>query len=120
MNNNDSSKKIKLAHNNPPSKVVHIRNIPTDVSETEIVHLGIPFGRVNNVLVLKGKNQAFLEMFEESAAISMVNYFTTCAAQLRGRSVFVQYSTHTELKTDSSHSNANSAAQVRARAHHNK
>lgn len=36
-----------------PSKVVHIRNIPSDVSETEIVHLGIPFGRVSNVLVLK-------------------------------------------------------------------
>jgi hypothetical protein len=27
------------------------------VTEAEIVHLGIPFGRVTNVLVLKGKNQ---------------------------------------------------------------
>ena len=40
-----------------PSRVVHIRNIPTDVSETEVIHLGIPFGKVTNVLVLKGKNQ---------------------------------------------------------------
>lgn len=86
MNNNDN-KKIKLAQN-PPSKVVHIRNIPSDVTETEIVHLGIPFGRVNNVLVLKGKNQAFLEMHDEAAAIAMVSYFTNCAAQLRGRSVY--------------------------------
>ena len=37
--------------------MVHIRNIPTDVSETEVIHLGIPFGKVTNVLVLKGKNQ---------------------------------------------------------------
>jgi len=109
--NNNDSKKIKLAQN-PPSKVVHIRNIPSDVTETEIVHLGIPFGRVNNVLVLKGKNQAFLEMHDEAAAVAMVSYFTNCAAQLRGRSVYVQYSTHMELKTDSSHSNANSAAQA--------
>jgi len=109
--NNNDSKKIKLAQN-PPSKVVHIRNIPSDVSETEIVHLGIPFGRVNNVLVLKGKNQAFLELNDETAAIAMVSYFNNCAAQLRGRSVYVQYSTHTELRTDSSHSNANSAAQA--------
>lgn len=64
--NNNEAKKVKLhsGDNNGggggggggkprPSKVVHIRNIPSDVSETEIVHLGIPFGRVSNVLVLK-------------------------------------------------------------------
>jgi hypothetical protein len=37
--------------------VIHIRNIPNEVTEAEIIHLGIPFGRVTNVLVLKGKNQ---------------------------------------------------------------
>ena len=37
--------------------MIHIRNIPSDVTEAEIIHLGIPFGRVTNVLVLKGKNQ---------------------------------------------------------------
>lgn len=89
-----------------PSRVIHIRNIPNDVSEAEIVHLGIPFGRVTNVLVLKGKNQAFLEMGEESSATTMVNYFATSMAQLRGRAVYVQYSNHKELKTDQTHSNA--------------
>ena len=61
---------------NAPSKVIHIRNIPSDVTEAEIIHLGIPFGRVTNVLVLKGKNQAFLEMDDEASASAMVNYFT--------------------------------------------
>lgn len=67
--NNNDAKKVKLNGDattttvenggggggglNGPSRVVHIRNIPSDVSETEIVHLGIPFGRVSNVLVLK-------------------------------------------------------------------
>jgi len=124
--NNNEAKKVKLhsGDNNGgggggkprPSKVVHIRNIPSDVSETEIVHLGIPFGRVSNVLVLKGKNQAFLELADETAAVAMVTYFTNCVAQLRGRSVYVQYSTHKELKTDQSHSNANSAAQAALQA----
>ena len=51
--------------------------------------------------------QAFLEMAEEGAAISMVNYFSSgTSAQLRGRNVFVQYSKHTQLKTDQSHTNA--------------
>ncbi|KAF0296299.1 Polypyrimidine tract-binding protein 2 [Amphibalanus amphitrite] len=95
---------VKL--DNKPSRVVHIRNIPNEVSETEVIHLGIPFGKVTNVLVLKGKNQAFLEMADEVVATQMVAYFANGTAQLRGRSVYVQFSNHKELKTDQTHSNA--------------
>ena len=60
-NNNQEAKRLKMEQSQPskikPSKVIHIRNIPNDVTEAEIIHLGIPFGRVTNVLVLKGKNQ---------------------------------------------------------------
>ncbi|XP_049858743.1 polypyrimidine tract-binding protein 1 isoform X16 [Schistocerca gregaria] len=115
--NNNDAKKVKLDKNNgKPSKVIHIRNIPNDVTEAEIIHLGIPFGRVTNVLVLKGKNQAFLEMADEVAASTMVNYFTSCVAQLRGRAVYVQFSNHKELKTDQTHSNANASAQAALQA----
>jgi polypyrimidine tract-binding protein 1 len=123
--NNNEAKRVKLdtmkggpggGGGNPPSKVIHIRNIPNDVTEAEIIHLGIPFGRVTNVLVLKGKNQAFLEMDEESSACAMVNYFTNCVAQLRERSVYVQYSNHKELKTDQTHSNASASAQAALQA----
>ncbi|XP_068897477.1 polypyrimidine tract-binding protein 2 isoform X1 [Tenebrio molitor] len=117
-NNQENAKKVKLDQQNvgKPSRVIHIRNIPNDVSEAEIVHLGIPFGRVTNVLVLKGKNQAFLEMGEESSATTMVNYFSSSMAQLRGRAVYVQYSNHKELKTDQTHSNANASAQAALQA----
>lgn len=116
--NNNDAKKAKLDKSNgtKPSKVIHIRNIPNEVTEAEIIHLGIPFGRVTNVLVLKGKNQAFLEMADESAASTMVTYFTSCMAQLRGRAVFVQFSNHKELKTDQTHSNANASAQAALQA----
>ncbi|XP_065569564.1 polypyrimidine tract-binding protein 1-like isoform X4 [Artemia franciscana] len=117
-NNNDAKKaKVDKGQNNiTPSRVVHLRNIPTEASEAEIIHLGMPFGRVTNVLVLKGKNQAFLEMAEESAAVAMVSYFTTCSAQLRGRTVYVQFSNHRELKTDQTHSNSNASAQAAIQA----
>lgn len=117
--NNNEAKRAKLDANmkqNPPSRVIHIRNIPSDVTEAEIIHLGIPFGRVTNVLVLKGKNQAFLEMEDEQAAQSMVSYFTNCVAQLRERSVYVQFSNHKELKTDQTHSNASASAQAALQA----
>jgi len=120
-NNNQDAKRIKMenaanAVKIKPSRVIHIRNIPNDVTEAEIIHLGIPFGRVTNVLVLKGKNQAFLEMEEETSAVAMVNYFTNCVAQLRERSVYVQFSNHTSLKTDQTHSNASASAQAALQA----
>ncbi|XP_013177892.1 PREDICTED: polypyrimidine tract-binding protein 1 isoform X3 [Papilio xuthus] len=111
-NNQDSAaKKVKLEQNvGKPSRVIHIRNIPNETTEAEIIQLGLPFGRVTNVLVLKGKNQAFLEMAEEISAVAMVAYFGGCVAQLRGRAVYVQFSNHKELKTDQTHSNAQSAS----------
>ncbi|XP_014479355.1 PREDICTED: polypyrimidine tract-binding protein 1 isoform X1 [Dinoponera quadriceps] len=105
--NNNDAKKVKLdkSHSGKPSRVIHIRNIPNDVSEQEIIHLGVPFGRVTNVLVLKGKNQAFLELADEGSAATMVTYYASAIAQLRGRAVYVQFSNHRELKTDQTHSN---------------
>ncbi|XP_047736520.1 polypyrimidine tract-binding protein 2 isoform X5 [Hyalella azteca] len=113
----NDAKKAKLDKSNgTPSRVMHIRNIPNEVTEAEIVHLGIPFGEVTNVLVLKGKNQAFLEMADESAAVTMVSYFTGCTPQLRNQAVYVQFSNHKELKTDQTHSNANPSAQAALQA----
>ncbi|KAM6104835.1 polypyrimidine tract-binding protein 3 [Pterocles gutturalis] len=83
-----------------PSRVLHLRQIPNDVSEAEVISLGIPFGKVTNLLLLKGKGQAFLEMASEEAAVSMMNYYTRARPHLCSQPVFIQYSNHRELKTD--------------------
>jgi len=44
-------------------------------------------------------------MADESAAATMVAYYASGMAQLRGRAVYVQFSNHRELKTDQTHSN---------------
>nr|XP_017099985.1 polypyrimidine tract-binding protein 1 isoform X4 [Drosophila bipectinata] len=88
------------------SKVIHLRNIPNESGESDVIALGIPFGRVTNVLVLKGKNQAFIEMADEISATSMVSCYTVNPPQMRGRMVYVQFSNHRELKTDQSHNNS--------------
>ncbi|KAM9775244.1 polypyrimidine tract-binding protein 2-like isoform X1 [Syngnathus typhle] len=93
------SKKLRVEEA-PPSRVLHIRKLPNEASETEIIALGLPFGKVTNILTLKGKNQAFLEMGTEDAAITMVNYYTTVTPHIRNVPVFIQYSNHKELKTD--------------------
>lgn len=45
-------------------------------------------------------------MADENAATTMVGYYASSGAALRGRAVYVQYSNHRELKTDQAHSNA--------------
>ncbi|XP_060764996.1 polypyrimidine tract-binding protein 3 isoform X1 [Neoarius graeffei] len=83
-----------------PSRVLHVRKVPIEVSEAEVISLGIPFGKVTNLLMLKSKNQAFIEMASEEAAITMVNYYTTATPHVRNQPVYIQYSNHRELKTD--------------------
>lgn len=57
--NGGDSKKLRVedSMDSPPSRVIHIRKLPNEVSETEVIALGLPFGKVTNILMLKGKNQ---------------------------------------------------------------
>ncbi|XP_050176875.1 polypyrimidine tract-binding protein 1 isoform X2 [Myiozetetes cayanensis] len=102
--NGNDSKKFKGDSRSAgvPSRVIHVRKLPSDVTEAEVISLGLPFGKVTNLLMLKGKNQAFIEMNTEEAANTMVNYYTTIAPMLRSQPIYIQFSNHKELKTDNS------------------
>lgn len=54
--NGSDSKKLKVDET-PPSRVLHIRKLPSEASDAEVIALGLPFGKVTNILILKGKNQ---------------------------------------------------------------
>ncbi|XP_048354955.1 polypyrimidine tract-binding protein 2 isoform X4 [Sphaerodactylus townsendi] len=100
-NGNDNKKfKGEDKMDGAPSRVLHIRKLPGEVTETEVIALGLPFGKVTNILMLKGKNQAFLELATEEAAITMVNYYSAVTPLLRNQPIYIQYSNHKELKTD--------------------
>lgn len=62
---------------------MHIRNLPMDVTENEILMLGLPFGKVRNVLHMKKKQQAFMELVDEGAAMSVVGYYKSVPATIR-------------------------------------
>ncbi|NXY47686.1 PTBP1 protein, partial [Ceuthmochares aereus] len=123
MNNNSSStangndsKKFKgdIRSAGVPSRVIHVRKLPSDVTEAEVISLGLPFGKVTNLLMLKGKNQAFIEMSTEEAANTMVNYYTTVTPVLRRQPIYIQFSNHKELKTDNSPNQARAQAALQA------
>uniref|UniRef100_A0A4W4HSI7 Polypyrimidine tract-binding protein 1 n=1 Tax=Electrophorus electricus TaxID=8005 RepID=A0A4W4HSI7_ELEEL len=102
--NGNDSKKFKGDIRSPgiPSRVIHVRKLPADINEAEVISLGLPFGKVTNLLMLKGKNQAFLEMNTEEAAQTMVSYYSSVTPVIRNHPIFMQYSNHKELKTDNS------------------
>lgn len=87
----------------PPSKVLHIRNVPYDVTDAELIELASPFGRVLQTKVGVGpsQNQAFVEFGDLNSAIQMVSYYASSSepAKVRGKSVYLQYSTRSEIVT---------------------
>ncbi|KAJ8747870.1 hypothetical protein K2173_013038 [Erythroxylum novogranatense] len=84
-----------------PSKVLHLRNLPWDCTEEELIELGKPFGKVVNTKCNVGanKNQAFIEFADLNQAISMISYYASSSepAQVRGKTVYLQYSNRQEI-----------------------
>jgi len=106
MENMDALKKSKQ-DNCLPSKVIHIRQLPLDVSEQDIRALGLPFGRVTNTLLMRTKSQAFLELQDVDSAKTMINYYHYCPPTVRNQPVFLQFSQHQELHTNNQQNQQN-------------
>lgn len=94
--------------NQTPSKVIHIRKLPMDVTEGDIKALGLPFGRVTNTLLMRTKSQAFLELQDIDSSKTMINYYHYCPPTVRNTPVVLQFSQHQELHTNNNQNNQNS------------
>ncbi|KAK9678722.1 hypothetical protein RND81_11G229300 [Saponaria officinalis] len=83
-----------------PSKVIHVRNVGQEITESDLLQLAQPFGSVNKLVMLRTKNQALLQMQDLASAISLVDCFTNSQPSVRGRNVYMQFSSHQELTTN--------------------
>ncbi|RNA01881.1 polypyrimidine tract-binding 1-like isoform X4 [Brachionus plicatilis] len=117
-NANQDVKKSRLdpQSKQDPSRVLHLRNIPQQLSESEVLFLGLAFGMLKNVLFLRSKNQAFLEFESLSDAQQMVAHFSQTTSTFNGKKIFVQFSNHQELNTDPNNSNNLAAKSALAEA----
>eukprot|EP00249_Psilotum_nudum_P022521 c28548_g1_i1 orf=266-2044(-) len=92
---------LQFRNTQTPSKVIHLRNLPWECSEEELVELCRHFGKVINTKLNVGanRNQAFVEFADLNQAISMVSYYASSSepAQIRGRTVYLQYSNRQEI-----------------------
>lgn len=100
------NKKVKQ-DDQKPSKVIHMRGIPYDATEYDIKQLGLTFGSVTNILFMKNKGQAFLELADIDSAKTMINYYSYVQPTIRNSVVILQYSQHQELITNNSNNNVN-------------
>ncbi|KAM0843776.1 hypothetical protein ACQ4PT_057480 [Festuca glaucescens] len=85
-----------------PSRVIHIRNVGHEISESDLLQVVQPFGTVAKLVMLRAKNQALVQMEDLAASVSAIQYYTTIQPSVRGRNVYLQYSSHQELTTDQS------------------
>lgn len=95
------SSQPQFRYTQPPSKVLHLRNLPWECTEEELIELGKPFGKVVNTKCNVGanKNQAFIEFADLNQAIAMISYYASSSepAQIRGKTVYLQYSNRQEI-----------------------
>ncbi|KAK8567078.1 hypothetical protein V6N13_110156 [Hibiscus sabdariffa] len=79
------------------SKVIHIRNVGPEISENDLRELFQPFGGIPKLVMLHAKNQALLQMQDVSSAVNAMQFYTNVQPTIRGRNVYVQFSSHQEL-----------------------
>ncbi|KAH9625670.1 hypothetical protein KSS87_000063 [Heliosperma pusillum] len=95
------SSQPQFRYTQTPSKVLHLRNLPWECAEEELIELGKPFGKVVNTKCNVGanKNQAFIEFADLNQAIAMISYYASSSepAQIRGKTVYLQYSNRQEI-----------------------
>uniref|UniRef100_A0A1J3J6K6 Polypyrimidine tract-binding protein-like protein 2 n=1 Tax=Noccaea caerulescens TaxID=107243 RepID=A0A1J3J6K6_NOCCA len=95
------SSQPQFRYTQPPSKVLHLRNLPWECTEDELIELGKPFGTVVNTKCNVGanRNQAFIEFEDLNQAIQMISYYASSSepAQVRGKTVYLQYSNRQEI-----------------------
>lgn len=95
------TKRVRYDDAQTPSKVLHVRKLPADVVDNDLAQLAMPFGRVANVLLLHGKGQGFIQMEDVAQAVSVVQYYSSVAANIRGQTVFLQFSNRNEITSSS-------------------
>ncbi|XP_057532048.1 polypyrimidine tract-binding protein homolog 3-like isoform X2 [Amaranthus tricolor] len=82
-----------------PSKVIHVRNVGHEISENDLLQLFQPFGVVTKLVMLRAKNQALVQMQDVPSAVNVLQCYTNTQPAIRGRNVYIQFSSHQELTT---------------------
>ena len=80
-----------------PSKVIHVHDVGDEVSEIDLHKLVQPFRIIMNLIMLHDENQVFLKIQYVISSINAFQYYTSVQPIIRGRKVYVQFSSYQKL-----------------------
>ncbi|KAE9611360.1 putative RNA recognition motif domain-containing protein [Lupinus albus] len=80
-----------------PSKVIHVRNVGQEITENDLLQLFQSFGVITKLVMLRAKNQALIQMQDVATAVSALQFYENVQPNIRGRNVYIQFSSHQEL-----------------------
>ncbi|XP_077136463.1 zinc finger protein 638 isoform X2 [Ranitomeya variabilis] len=113
-----SSNRInKFIAKNSSNKIIHVTNLPNKgYTDQDILKLAEPFGKVCDVLIIRSKNEAFIETNFKEAAVAAVKYSESKPVRINNQqvtlSIFGQKKTYGKsLEEDEPEEPAESAAQ---------
>eukprot|EP00992_Anisonema_acinus_P008009 TRINITY_DN407_c0_g1_i1.p1 TRINITY_DN407_c0_g1~~TRINITY_DN407_c0_g1_i1.p1 ORF type:complete len:295 (+),score=72.75 TRINITY_DN407_c0_g1_i1:53-937(+) len=86
-----------------PSRVLHLRNVTSEVTHQDLHQMAAPYGKVENIIFLRDKNQALIQMDSIPSSTSVLNSFPTGYTEVSGRRVYLKYSRHSELTGKAAH-----------------
>ena len=89
-----------MSQQNPATKVVSLRNIPNEITDLQVALIGLQFGDVVNILYIKGKGQALIDMGNINEAIEMVQYFHSMPDQTNLKNIEAAHSSYQQLTID--------------------
>jgi RNA recognition motif-containing protein len=100
----DSLKKAKVEG---VSRTLHVRALPMDCTEQDLIAISCAFGKVENVLLMRGKNQGFIQFEDPAMSMALISYYSGVQASIKGKHVFFQYSNKDTITSQPQHETPN-------------
>ncbi|TYZ64711.1 hypothetical protein PybrP1_011064 [[Pythium] brassicae (nom. inval.)] len=80
-----------------PTRVVFVRGLPADCLESELLALCYPFAAVEKSVLVPHKCQAFVQLADAAAAATLISFYQSRDALIRGKQIFFEHADRDEI-----------------------
>ena len=86
-----------MSDENVPVRVVHLRNVTSEVTQADIMEAARQFGNVEKIVMLKTKHQAMVQFTTVAEATAFIDYYAEHHLRVGQRTIYSSYSRHSEI-----------------------
>lgn len=86
-----------MSDGNVPVRVVHLRNVTSEVTQADIMEAARQFGNVEKIVMLKTKHQAMVQFSTIAEATAFIDYYAEHHLRVGQRTIYSSYSRHSEI-----------------------